>query len=219
MAKDIYRVDLAESACDFQPTATEPGLPMLDSIGANDATAASERIVMGTIGCGGQGTGDMRGFAGRGEVQMVAVCDPVPAHRERAKQHNDQRYSSKDCQAYNDFREMLVRDDIDAILCGTPDHWHAQIMIDATMNWAYPPVALPAKKYMDAAKKIWEDELKFPPLTPRKPWHGYELGYWPDKWAEWAHKATDGKYLEVGEEYKKMRTKSSYYDDGVVIEP
>jgi len=37
MARDIYRVDLAESACDFQPTATEPGLPMLDSIGANDA--------------------------------------------------------------------------------------------------------------------------------------------------------------------------------------
>jgi UbiD family decarboxylase len=95
----------------------------------------------------------------------------------------------------------------------------SQIMIDATMNWAYPPVALPAKKYMDNAKKIWEDELKFPPLTPRKPWHGYELGYWPDKWAEWAHRATDGQYLETGEEYKKMRTKSSYYDDGIVIEP
>ena len=101
------------------------------AIGADGGTSASERIVMGTIGCGGQGTGDMGGFAGRSQVQMVAVCDPVPAHRERAKQNNDQRYNSKDCTAYNDFREILVRDDIDAILCGTPDHWHAIIVIEA----------------------------------------------------------------------------------------
>jgi predicted dehydrogenase len=62
---------------------------------------------------------------------MVAVCDPVPAHRERAKQINDQRYGNNDCTAYADFREMLVRDDIDAILCGTPDHWHAIIVIES----------------------------------------------------------------------------------------
>ena len=101
------------------------------ALGADDGTAANERIVMGTIGCGGQGTGDMRGFTGRREVQMVAVCDPVPAHRERAKLHNDNHYSNKDCRAYNDFREVLVRDDVDAILCGTPDHWHAIVVIEA----------------------------------------------------------------------------------------
>jgi len=101
------------------------------ALGAEGGTPANERIVMGTIGCGGQGTGDMRGFAGRSQVQMIAVCDPVPAHRERAKTHNDQKYGNKDCKAYNDFREILVRDDIDAILCGTPDHWHAIIVIES----------------------------------------------------------------------------------------
>jgi len=100
-------------------------------LGADGGTAANERIVMGTIGCGGRGTGVMGGFAGRSQVQMVAVCDPVPAHRERAKSVNDQRYGNKDCQAYNDFRELLARDDIDAILCGTPDHWHAIVVIEA----------------------------------------------------------------------------------------
>ena len=100
-------------------------------LGADGGTAANERIVMGTIGCGGRGTGVMGGFAGRSQVQMVAVCDPVPAHRDRAKSVNDQRYGNKDCQAYNDFRELLARDDIDAILCGTPDHWHAIIVIEA----------------------------------------------------------------------------------------
>jgi len=100
-------------------------------LGADGGTAANERIVMGTIGCGGRGTGVMGGFASRSEVQMVAVCDPVPAHRERAKSNNDKRYGNQDCRAYNDFREMLVCDDIDAILCGTPDHWHAIIVIEA----------------------------------------------------------------------------------------
>ena len=47
--------------------------------------AASDRIVMATIGCGGQGTGDMQGFLGFPQVQMVAVCDVVASHRDRAR--------------------------------------------------------------------------------------------------------------------------------------
>jgi predicted dehydrogenase len=86
---------------------------------------------MATIGCGGQGTGDMGGFMGFPEVQMVAVCDPVPEHRERARNHVNDKYRNKDCKVYNDFREVLARDDIDAVLIGTPDHWHAIITIEA----------------------------------------------------------------------------------------
>src|ERR1043165_605387 len=92
---------------------------------------ASERITMATIGTGGQGTGDMGGFLGFPEVQMVAVCDVVPEHRERAKKIVNDRYKNTDCKAYSDFREVLARDDIDAVLIGTPDHWHAIITIEA----------------------------------------------------------------------------------------
>jgi len=101
------------------------------ALGGADAAPASDRIVMGTIGTGGQGTGDMGGFMGFGDVQMVAVCDVVPGHRERAQNIVNQRYNNKDCKSYNDFREILIRDDIDAILIGTPDHWHAIITIEA----------------------------------------------------------------------------------------
>ncbi len=101
------------------------------ALGAEGRPPASERIVMGTIGTGGQGTGDMSGFLGFPEVQMVAVCDPVPDHRENARKRVDQHYSNQDCKAYNDFREVLARDDIDAVLIGTPDHWHAIITIAA----------------------------------------------------------------------------------------
>ena len=94
----------------------------------------------------------------------------------------------------------------------------SQIMIDATRNWAYPPVALPTKEFMDEAKEIWE-ELNLPTLTPHKPWHGYELGYLPDRWAVAAKRAVEGEYLETGKEYKKIRTKVSYFDDGIVVDP
>ena len=101
------------------------------ALGAKDKPPASGRIVMGTIGTGGQGTGDMLGFVGFPEVQMVAVCDPVTEHRERAKAAVDKHYKNKDCTSHNDFREVLARKDIDAVLIGTPDHWHAIITIEA----------------------------------------------------------------------------------------
>ena len=62
-------------------------LPLLvpaTALGGGGRPAASERITMATIGCGGQGTGDMGAFLGFADVQMVAVCDVVPEHRDRA---------------------------------------------------------------------------------------------------------------------------------------
>ncbi len=100
-------------------------------LGRDGATAANSRINMAAIGVGGRGTGDMNGLLGFNEVQMLAVCDPVPTHRTRAKERVDGRYKNKDCKEYNDFREIMVRDDIDAVMIGTPDHWHAIITIEA----------------------------------------------------------------------------------------
>ena len=94
----------------------------------------NDRILMGCIGTGGQGRGDMGGFLGFDDVQVVAVCDVVGEHRQLAKDMVDGRYGNKDCQAYSDFREVTRRPDIDAVLIGTPDHWHAVISIDAMMN-------------------------------------------------------------------------------------
>jgi UbiD family decarboxylase len=94
----------------------------------------------------------------------------------------------------------------------------SQILVDATRSWAYPPVSLPSKDLMENAQKIWE-ELKLPELTPRVPWHGYDLGYLPDNWKEEAKRAVDGEYLKTGEEFLKYRTKSSYFETGVVVPP
>jgi len=101
------------------------------ALGADDATAASERITMAGIGVGGRGGGNIRGASGRSEVQVLAVCDVVAEHRDRVKADIDNRQGNKDCASVNDFRDVLARDDIDAVMIGTPDHWHAIITIDA----------------------------------------------------------------------------------------
>ena len=95
---------------------------------------ANDRIVMGCIGMGGQGQGDMGGFMGFGDVRVVAVCDVVDNHLDQAKSRVDGKYGNKDCKAYKDFRDVVARDDIDVIFIGTPDHWHAIISIAAMKN-------------------------------------------------------------------------------------
>jgi 4-hydroxy-3-polyprenylbenzoate decarboxylase len=78
------------------------------------------------------------------------------------------------------------------------------VLIDATRKWAYPPVSLPAKQYMDRAKEIWES-LQLPKLTPRVPWHGYELGDWSDRDREEAEWALKGEHHKTGERAKGQR--------------
>ncbi len=103
-------------------------------LGKAGGVAPSNRIVLGVIGTGLQGVSDMRGFLGIDEVQVVAVCDVDRAHRDHAKQIVDQAYGNKDCAAYNDFREVTRRSDIDAVVISTPDHWHILPAIDAAKH-------------------------------------------------------------------------------------
>ncbi|TPG22423.1 UbiD family decarboxylase [Sphingomonas koreensis] len=71
------------------------------------------------------------------------------------------------------------------------------LLIDATLKHDMPPLALPAERYMTAAKKIWE-ELQLPHLTPRPPWHGYHLGDWDDRWTRYADAAVAGDWRDTG---------------------
>lgn len=109
------------------------------SLGKAGSVAASNRIVMGCIGVGGQGTRGMAGgiwapeggFIGRPEVKVAAVCDVDARHRNNARDIVNNKYGNKDCAAYNDFRELLARQDIDALLIATGDRWHPLVSIAA----------------------------------------------------------------------------------------
>jgi len=95
------------------------------ALGKAGSVAPSNRIVMGAIGVGSMGTGDMRGFLRKNEVQMVAVCDVDKKNRDKAKKFVDEKYGNSDCGTYLDFRELIGRGDLDAVLLALPDQWHS----------------------------------------------------------------------------------------------
>lgn len=89
--------------------------------------APSNKIVMGMVGVGGQGRGNMGAFLGLDDVVVRAVCDVNTDKMVAAKKQVDDRYHNNDCLMIKDFRELCDRKDIDAIMIGTPDHWHAYV--------------------------------------------------------------------------------------------
>jgi predicted dehydrogenase len=94
-------------------------------------TAPSRQITMGAIGVGGQGMHNLKSFLTFDDVRVLAVCDVDAGRLRRAKETVDAAYGNKDCATYRDFREVLARGDIDTVLIGTPDHWHAIMAIQA----------------------------------------------------------------------------------------
>lgn len=116
--------------------------------------APSKRITMGFIGMGNRGIGVMEAFLNHNDVQGVAVCDVDDLHfqlrgdkrsrdygRSPGKAAVEKVYSKrsesgawKGCEAYEDFRELLARDDIDAVMVATPDHWHGIITMAALQS-------------------------------------------------------------------------------------
>ncbi|HEY3853706.1 MAG TPA: Gfo/Idh/MocA family oxidoreductase [Verrucomicrobiae bacterium] len=130
-------------------TATAPMFVPASVLGRGGAKAPSERIAMGFCGLGGQGSGHLMGggwtyvpggYVARTDVQVLAVCDVFRERRERARIHCNEVYAQRlnqatydGIRAYNDFREVLARPDIDAVLLAVPYHW-SPVMACAAMR-------------------------------------------------------------------------------------
>src|SRR3954471_13153562 len=88
--------------------------------------AASDRVRVGLIGAGLIGTRHLIDFAGQPDVDVVAIADVSPSRVEAARARVDGKP-----EGVSDFRRLLDRSDIDAVVVGTPDHWHALMTIMA----------------------------------------------------------------------------------------
>ncbi len=106
-------------------TGAVASLPSICTSWASAQTPPSEQIVLGCIGVGGQGTGLLASFHANPRCRIAAVCDVFKPHLNRAQQHVG------DADAYGDFRRVLDRDDIDAVVIAAPDHWHALMTVMA----------------------------------------------------------------------------------------
>ena len=99
-------------------------------LGQSGTTVPSNRIVMAGIGFGMQGIPNMRNFLSKDEVQWVAVCDIDEMALLRARDLVNRKYGNTDCVLFRDFRDLLKREDIDAVSIAVPDHWHAILSIE-----------------------------------------------------------------------------------------
>lgn len=99
--------------------------------GADGTTAPSNRVTMAAIGYGWQGGGNTAEFMRLPNVQMLAICDLDKRHLEDGVKNINGHYGNTDCKGYKDYRELLARKDIDAVMCATPDHWHALVAVEA----------------------------------------------------------------------------------------
>jgi predicted dehydrogenase len=149
-------------------TLAGPTIVSARALGRDGQAAASERITLGFIGMGTMNRYHLTTLLKRPELQVLAVCDCDTNRRENARKTVDEHYNqqaskgreAEHCKGYNNFRDLLQRTDIDAVVIATPDHWHAIQIIEACKAgkdiYCEKPLTLTiheAKVVIDAVRK------------------------------------------------------------------
>lgn len=94
------------------------------------ANAPSKRVTLGFIGVGTHGLGvNLKSFLQQDDCHALVVCDVFKPHMERARKAVNDHYGNQDCVTISDFREVLARRDLDAVVISTPDHWHVTMAL------------------------------------------------------------------------------------------
>ncbi|NQT17413.1 MAG: Gfo/Idh/MocA family oxidoreductase, partial [Planctomycetes bacterium] len=101
-------------------------------LGDENNAPANDKIVLGAVGIGKMMYGShLPHFLKMPEVKIVAVCDVDTTRRETGKKRVDDAYGNTDCAMLTNHNDLVARDDVDAVVCATPDHWHAIVILDA----------------------------------------------------------------------------------------
>src|SRR6266705_3295527 len=114
--------------------AAAPTIIPASALGRGGAVAPSNRITMGVVGWGMQGPSNTRAFLGNADCQVVATCNIDKRHLQASLDTINGHYKNQDCKGYHDYREMMARKDIDAVMLAVPDHWHALVATEALKN-------------------------------------------------------------------------------------
>ncbi len=187
-AKGINRRQFLKQAAGTSAAAV--GFPYLvasSAMGNAGTVAPSNRIVMGAIGVGGQGTRHVGGgiwvqgggFLSKPVVQFVAICDVNANHRNRGVGIVNKHYGNKDCASYNDFRELTARSDIDAVLVATPDHWHVLTSIAAVKAgmdvYCEKPMSLTIRQAREMSDTVKRYGRIFQTGTQQRSWREFRV--------------------------------------------
>ena len=168
-------------------TLAVPYVITTSALGANGRVSASERLVMGAIGCGGQGSRHIAGgiwvqgggYLSKPDVQVVAVSDVNKNNLKRITDQVNQRYDNRDCKTYHDYQELLARDDIDIILCATGDRWHTPVSIAAAKAgkdvYCEKPISLTVYEARELARAFRRYGRIFQTGTQQRSWHEFRF--------------------------------------------
>lgn len=161
------------------------------ALGRDGATAASDRITLGIIGIGPRCTYDLKSILPFADVRCVAIADVQAKRRDAGKQLVDQHYGNSDCQLYRDFRELLDRKDIDAVLVATGDRWHAAASILAAQAgkdvYSEKPCGITIAACQELADTMRREKRVFQAGTQRRSVPNFQQA------VEWAHSGKLGK--------------------------
>ncbi|UCD50804.1 MAG: Gfo/Idh/MocA family oxidoreductase [Phycisphaerales bacterium] len=157
------------------------------ALGAEGRLPASERLVMGAIGTGGQGTRHIGGgiwvqgggFLSKPGVQIVAISDVNRNNLSNARGIINKFYGHYDCATYHDFHELLARDDIDIILCATGDRWHTPVSIAAAKAgkdiYCEKPISLTVHEARALAHAMKRYGRVFQTGTQQRSWYEFRF--------------------------------------------
>jgi predicted dehydrogenase len=129
--KQRSQVNRREFLLSATAAAAAPMIVPRHVVARSQATPPSDRITLASIGVGSMGGGHVRGFLKIPDVRVVAICDVRQEHLQRSKTAVDQHYDDMSTGAYADFRELLARPDIDAVVIAPGERWHPLIGIEA----------------------------------------------------------------------------------------
>ncbi len=151
------------------------GAAVLGGWGNTRVRGANDRIRVGVLGSGGRARSIMRILNQFPESEIVAVCDVYEPHREAGM-----KLAAGDAQAAEDYRRVLDRKDVDAVLIGTPDHWHKQMVIDSVSAgkdcYLEKPIMHSIEEGVEIVRAVEESRSIVQTGTQQRSWEHYILG-------------------------------------------
>ena len=176
-------------------------LAVLGSLAPAHVLGANDKIRIGVLGSGGRAQYLMTLFKKFPATQFVAVCDVYGPHREEAL-----KIAGPEAKGYVDYREVLDRQDLDAVLIGSPDHWHKQMLIDSVRAgkdvYLEKPIMHSIEEGVEMVRAVEETKRIVQTGTQQRSWEHYILGkhivdsgklgrvtfihtYWYQNYLEW----------------------------------
>ncbi len=131
-----------------------PAIIPASAMGAEGKTPPSDRITMACIGVGRMGGGHVRSLLRHEDAQVLAICDVQETARQRSKTLVDRQYGNTACKTYNDFRELLERKDIDALMLAPGERWTPFIGAEAARRGKHMYYEKPLALTVENAKAI-----------------------------------------------------------------